>query len=174
MRLSEVPSSFLELFHQFKTIICLCPKCYNLSRLSDLHLRSKGKAPKTWLDDFDFAVQTLQEEEDKFAEEEKEIREKAVERGRAKVIELVKQSMDTQFAKLSYDPYDIKALFHPVEFVIFNGMNSGNLNNVVLLSRLSSNQNLQTLQKGVAKAIEEKRYEWKVARVSLDGNIEFE
>ena len=169
-----MPSSFVELFHQFKTIICLCPKCYNLSRLGDLHLRSKEKAPKTWLDDFDFAVQKLQEQEDKFGEEEKEIREKAAERGRAKVRELIKQSMDAQFAKLNYDPYDIKAILHPVEFVIFNGMNSGNLNNVVLLSRLSSNPNLQILQKGVAKAVEAKQYEWKVARVSLDGNIEFE
>lgn len=101
-------------------------------------------------------------------------REKAAERGRAKVPEIVRQSMDTQFAKLSYDPYDIKPLLHPVEFVVFNGMNNGDINNVILLSRISSNPGLQNLQKAVAKAIDDKLYDWKVARVSLDGGVEFE
>ena len=165
---------FLETFQRFKTILCVCPKCNHLSRLSDLHLRSKDKAPKTWLDDYEFNVQKINEQQSEFEEKEGEIREKAAERGRAQVPEIVRKSMDTQFAKLSYDPYDIKPLLHPVEFVIFNGMNSGNLNDIVLLSRLSTNQYLQNLQKSVAKVIEEKLYDWKVARVSLDGNVEFE
>ena len=114
------------------------------------------------------------EKEGKFAEEERKIRDEAAERGRAKVPQLVRQSMDSQFAKLDYDPYDIKALLHPVEFVVFNGMNSGELNNVVLLSRNTSNPNLQTLHKSVAKAVENKKYEWKIARVDLEGNVEFE
>ena len=165
---------FLETFQQFKTILCICPKCNHFSRLSDLHLRSKDKAPKTWLDDYESNEQKISEQESEFEEKEGEIREKAVERGRAQVPEMVRKSMDGQFAKLSYDPYDIKAILHPVEFVIFNGMNSGNLNDIVLLSRSSTNQYLQNLQKSVAKVIEEKLYDWKVARVSLDGNVEFE
>lgn len=169
-----MPDSFLEMFQQFKTILCVCPKCNHLSRLSDLHLRSKDKAPKTWLDDYEFNVQKIGQQESEFEEKEGEIREKAAERGRAKVPEIVRRSMDSQFAKLSYDPYDIKPLLHPVEFVIFNGMNSGELNDIVLLSRVSQNQYLQNLQKSVAKVIEDKLYDWKVARVDLDGNVEFE
>jgi len=174
VRLSKLANSFPEIFNQFKTILCLCPKCNSISRLSDLHLRSKGKAPKTWLDNYELSVQKLEEQEAKFEEEEDEIREKAAERGRAKVPEIVRQSMDKQFAKLNYDPYDIKPLLHPVEFAVFNGMNSGNIDNVILLSRISSNPNLQNLQKAVAKAIDDKLYDWKVARVSLDGDVEFE
>lgn len=162
------------MFQQSKTILCLCPKCNSLVRFSDLHLRSKDKAPKTWLDDYEFTVQKAGEQESEFKEKEGEIREKAAERGRAQVPEIVRKSMDTQFAKLTYDPYDIKPLLHPVEFVIFDGMNRGDLNSIVLLSRLSMNQNLQNLQKGVAKAVEDKLYDWKVARVDLDGNVEFE
>jgi len=53
-------------------------------------------------------------------------------------------------------------------------MNKGELNNVVFLSRLSMNPNLQNLQKAVAKAVEDRLYDWKVVRVDLDGNVEFE
>ena len=165
---------FLETFQQFKTILCICPKCNGISRLSDLQLRSKEKAPKTWLDDYDFTLQKLGEQESEFEEKEGEIREKAAERGRAQVPEIVRKSMDTQFAKLSYDPYDIKPLLHPVEFVVFDGMNKGDLNNIILLSRMSTNPNLQNLQKAVAKAVDDKLYDWKVVRVSLDGDVEFE
>ena len=165
---------FLQMFQQAKTILCLCPKCSSLLRFSDLHLRSKDKAPKTWLDDYEFTVQKVREQESEFAEKEGEIREKAAERGRAQVPEIVRKSMDTQFTKLSYDPYDIKPLLHPVEFVVFDGMNKGSLNSIVLLSRLSMNPNLQNLQKAVARAVEDKLYDWKVARVSLDGDVEFE
>src|SRR5574338_533268 len=97
-------NSFLEMFQQFKTILCVCPKCNTLSRLSDLQLRSKEKAPRTWLDDYDITSQKLQEQENEFEEKESGIREKAAERGRAQVPEMVRKSMDNQFAKLSYDP----------------------------------------------------------------------
>jgi predicted Holliday junction resolvase-like endonuclease len=166
--------SFLDTFQQFKMVLCICPKCSTLSRLSDLQLRSMEKAPKTWLDDYDIRSQKLTEQENEFAEKESEIREKATERGRAQVPEIIRRSMNAQFAKLSYDPYDIKPLLHPVEFVIFDGMNKGELNNVTLLSRISMNPNLQNLQKSVTKIIDEKAYDWKVLRVSSDGDIEYE
>ena len=121
-----------------------------------------------------FTNQKLQEQENEFAEKEGEIREKAAERGRAQVPEIVRKSMNAQFAKLRYDPYDIKPFLHPVEFVIFDGMNKGELDNVTLLSRISTNPLLQNLQKAVSKVVDEKQYDWKVFRVSLDGDIEFE
>jgi len=137
-------------------------------------LRSKEKAPRTWLDDYEMTSQKLQKQENEFEEKEGEIRERATERGRAQVPEIIRKSMDNQFAKLSYDPYDIKALLHPVEFVVFDGMNKGELDNITLLSRLSTNSNLQNLQNAVTKAVDEKLYDWKVVRVSLDGDVEFE
>lgn len=166
--------SFLDTFQQFKSILCICPKCNALSRLSDLQIRSTKKAPRTWLDDYELAKQKLSEQEVEFQEKEGEIREKAAERGREQVPEIVRRSMDAQFAKLPYDPYDIKPLLHPVEFVVFDGMNKGELNNVTLLSRASTNKYLQDMQKAVAKTIDDKLYDWKVVRVSIDGDVEFE
>ena len=166
-------SSVLKTFQQFRSILCVCPRCKSFSRLSDLHLRAKGRIPRTWLDDYELSVWQTQEQKIKFEEEKRKIRNLAVERGRARVPGLVKKSMDVQFATMKYDPYDIKALLHPVEFVVFDGMNKGQVDDVVLLSRNSANENMQALMKSISNTVEEKRYDWKVARVSLDGDIEF-
>lgn len=165
---------FLGMFQQFKTILCICPKCNSLSRLSDLHLRAKGKAPKTWLDSYQFNSQKVDEQEEKFNEKEEKIREKARERGRAQVPILVRKSMDTQFAKLRYDPYDIKPLLHPVDFAVFDGLNNGALDKIILLSRKNSNNHLNILQRAVAKTVEKKQFDWKMVRISIDGQITYE
>ncbi len=150
----------------------MCPHCNNLFRLSDLRLKSKEQVVKTWLDDFELNIQQIQQQEIKFQGEEREIREKAAERGRAQVPKIVRKSMIKEFAKLKYDPYDIKAILHPIEFIVFDGMNKDEMNNVVLLAKQSSNPYLQAMQKKISTTIEEKKYDWKVLRVGLDGEIE--
>jgi len=166
--------SFLENFHNMKIVLCVCPKCNSLMRLSDLHLRSKEKAPKTWLDVHESKISIVERKEDKFDDEESAIREKAIERGRAKVPGIISKSLDDKFAKLKYDPYDIKALLHPIDFVVFDGMNKDKMKDVVLLSRKTTNKNLLQFHNGIARAVDDKAYDWKVIRVSEDGKVEYE
>jgi len=165
---------FVQMFQQSKAILCICPKCNALMRFGDLYLKTKTMPPKTWLDDYETSLRKVSEEESVFSSEERKIRDMAAECGRMQVPKIVKKSMDAKFAKLTYDPYDIKPLLHPVEFAIFDGMNGGNLNNIVLLSRKSSNPYIQNLQKSVADSVENKNYDWKITRVGIDGEIEFE
>ena len=164
--------SFLQMFNQFKVILCMCPNCNNLSRLSDLHLHTKENAPRTWLDDYDLNTEKLEQQEEKFEEEEAGIREKAAERGRAQVPKIIRKSMDKDFAKLKYDPYDIKAILHPIDFVVFDGMNKEEMKNVVLLGKQTVNPHLQDIQRKIVNAVENKQYDWKVVRVATDGTIE--
>lgn len=167
-------SSFIDMFTNMKTVLCMCPNCNKLMRLSDLHLRSEGEAEKTWLDKYDSKIDTFEIKEKEFDEEEEEIREKARSRGRAKVPALIRKSMDEKFAKLNYDPYDIKALLHPIDFVVFDGMNKDEMKNVVLMSKRTTNPNLLQLHQGIAHAVGDKAYDWKVVRVSEDGQVEYE
>ena len=167
-------SSFIDMFTNMKTVLCMCPNCNKLMRLSDLHLRSEGEAEKTWLDKYDSKIDTFEIKEKEFDEEEEEIREKARSRGRAKVPALIRKSMDEKFAKLNYDPYDIKALLHPIDFVVFDGMNKDKMKNVVLMSKGTTNLNLLKLHQGIARAVGDKAYDWKVVRVSEDGQVEYE
>jgi|TARA_B100000315_G_C14543323_1_gene572001 predicted Holliday junction resolvase-like endonuclease len=167
-------NTFLNTFNQFKVVICICPKCNALSRLSDLLLSSKEKVPKTWLDNYDVAKQKIEDREADFEEKEDLIRKEAIIRGRAKVPKIIRKSMNTQFTKLNYDPYDIKPILYPVEFVIFNGMNKGELKNISLLSRKSKSPIIHNLQENVAEVIDKKLYDWKVLRVSIKGDISYE
>lgn len=152
----------------------MCPKCDHLMRLSDLQLRAKDKAPKTWMDIYDSKLSSIESKEERFEEMKKSIQEKAALRGRAKVPLLIKKSMDDRFSKLEYDPYDIKALLHPIDFVVFDGMNKDKMKDVVLLSRETKNENLLQLHKGIARAVVDEDYDWKVVRVSEDGAVEYE
>lgn len=166
--------SFLDFFNYSKTILCMCPECNHISRLNELPLRAKGMAPKTWLDDYESNVSKVDDQVAKFEEEEEGIREKARALGRAQVPKLVRQSMDKQFAKLEYNPYDIKALLHPIDFVVFDGMTDKEMKDVVFLAKSTTNQYLQNLQSGIAKTVQEKAYDWKVVRVTQDGQVEIE
>jgi len=136
--------SFVDIFQQLKTILCLCPHCSSLLRVSQLlHLRSTAPAPRTWLDDYDDQIQKLQNKsgsvatkEDKLHSQEREMREKSRERGRKRVVSTVLKSMDDYFSKKKYNPYDIKPIIHPVDFVIFNGDHDKQVNEVVFLSNV--------------------------------------
>jgi predicted Holliday junction resolvase-like endonuclease len=160
-------------FQAFRRVLCLCPNCKALLRLSDLQLKYKGMAPKTWLDNFETKLASADEKEALFDEKEKNLRDQAVERGRRKVPLLIRKSMDSQFAKLNYNPYDIKALLHPVDFVVFDGLESkADIRKIVFLSKAVKNEQLNALRNSVEHSVEEKRYNWQVARVSIDGKIE--
>ena len=82
-----------QIFNHFKTILCMCPNCDSIMRLSDLHVRSTGKALRTWLDEYESHQQKIEKKEIKFAEEVRDIRKKASERGRVQVLDLIRESI---------------------------------------------------------------------------------
>jgi predicted Holliday junction resolvase-like endonuclease len=143
--------------------------------MSDLKLWYEGKVPRTWLDTYDLKSMRLDKKEEELDEKEDEMREAARERGRKKVPKLVCRCLDAEITRLKYNPYDIKALLHPVDFVVFNGMDGGRkVKDIVFISRATSNKILNKLRNSLDSTIEKERYEWQVARVSLDGKITLE
>ena len=165
--------SFVQMFNQLKTIHCMCPKCDNLMRVSDLQLISKDKTEKTWLDILDEKTKRIDKKEEKFEEEEDNIREQARERGRKQVPKLINQSMNKNFTKLKYDPYDVKAILHPIDFVVFDGMNKGQVEDVTLISNKTTNPLMQNLHKAIAEAVKTKSYDWKILHVAQDGKVTY-
>jgi predicted Holliday junction resolvase-like endonuclease len=164
----------IDAFQSFRKILCVCPCCGDVVRVSDLHLQYKGKVAKTWLDNYELDIVSLQEKEKKFDEKEDEVREKAIERGRAKVPQLIKECLCTDFKTLSYDPYDMKAVMDPVDFVVFDGLNEGKeVRNVTFLTRTPSTI-MRPVIESLKKTVEKGSYDWKVARISTAGQVEFE
>jgi len=144
-------------------------------RFSDIGLQYGGKTPKTWLDEYELKISSLDKKERKFDEKESEMRDKATEKGRRQVPIIVKQSFDKDLAKLPFDPYDIKALWHPIDFVVFDGLNEKNqVSDIVFLAKRTKNIELTEIRKTIKKTIDKEQYDWKIARVSTDGKVKVE
>lgn len=168
-------SNIVNLFQSFRTILCVCPQCGDVLRLSDLRLTYRGAAPRTWLDTYDAKTRTTERKEESFEEKEEKLRDAATERGRKKVPQIIRKSMNGEFAKLRYNPYDIKALLHPVDFVVFNGLNDKErLNDIVFLSKETENPELSKIRKSIELTIDKGNYMWQLARVDINGKIEFD
>jgi len=165
---------FLQIFNNFKTILCICPECQHIMRLSDIQLRSKARAPKTWLDDYELKENKIDEKYDNFEQEKQKIKDAATAQGRLIVQKTVKKSLDEKFLKLNFNPYDVKILNHPIDFVVFNGNHDKQVSDVTLLTYKNTNANLKKLHKDIEKAIQQKAYDWKVVNISTNGQVRME
>ena len=75
---------------------------------------------------------------------------------------------------MRYNPYDVKAILHPIDFVSFRGMEQGDVTDVTLLSRKLSSPKLEKIHNAIADVVKKKSYDWKVLRVSQDGQVKYE
>ena len=156
-------------------ILCICPCCGKIERVSDLHLKAKGVAVKTWLDDFNKKSILVEKKEESFKELENKIREKSRENGRKMADKVISKTMHPIFKKLKTDSADIIPICHPVDYLLFNGMtNRDKVSEIIFLSKKSSIPQLNSLRHQISKAIDKKAYAWHSCRVDNDGVIEFE
>lgn len=162
-------------FQEFRKILCVCPCCGDILRVSDLRLFSRAKPVNTWLDEYEKKDRLIDKQVERFEDMEEELRAAAIERGRKAASKVFKAAISPAFNALKYDPFDILPIFNPVDFVVFKGMNSKDkVSDVVFLSKAVRNPLLNNLRKQVNKAVEKREYEWKVARIDEKGRIEFE
>jgi len=164
-----------EEFQEFRKILCVCPECGEIVRVSDLKLKDKGRVEKTWLDDYDHRSLQMDKKEEEFNEIESELREAAVEKGRKEAQKVFNKAINADLRKLKLDPYDIKPILNPVDFLVFKDMNRKDLiSDIVFLSKKIENQNINRLRVQVKKVIEDKNYEWLVARINNTGQMALE
>ena len=62
---------------------------------------------------------------------------------------------------------------HPIDFVIFDGMNKGQVEDVVLISNKTTNPHMNNLHKAIAEAVKTKSYDWKTLHVAHNGEITY-
>jgi predicted Holliday junction resolvase-like endonuclease len=168
-------TELFEEFQEFRKILCICPCCGELKRISDLKLQVKGKTTKTWLDEYERKQSLLDIDEEKFANREEKLRELAREKGRRQAEIVFNKAIMPSFKALKLDPFDVKPILNPVDFVVFQGMNKKQeIHNIQLLSKQHDAPALITIRKQIENVILNKKYEWQVARIDEIGNIKFE
>ena len=163
---------FSTFYKTRQSILCICPKCMAISRLSQLYIVSEGKKEKTWLDTYEEKIREFQEKQAEFEQQASDIKDAAIKRGREKVPKMVISSLSDKVISSKYDPYDIKPINHPIDYIIYDGMNKNSVENVILLHQ--KNNNLAQLHKSIHETVEKKKYDWKVARISKEGKLEIE
>ncbi len=168
-------SNLFEEFGELRKILCICPCCGEIVRVSDLHLKVKKPVTKTWLDTHEAKIMAMSEKEQKFEEKEKKLRDKAVEKGREEAKKIVNNVILPIFRKLKLNPFDVKPILSPVDFLVFDGMTEEEkIKNIIFLSRVSKIESMNTIRKQIKEAISQKKYSWQVGRIDDLGNLAFE
>ncbi len=166
--------SLFEEFQTFRKILAVCP-CGAIHRVSDLQLKSKTKVKeKTWLDEFELEMNEFANEQQAFDEQKEKLRQVEIEKGRKEAEKAFYKAVCPSLKKLKLNPFDIKPILHPIDFIAFNGMaNEEEISDIQLLTREQCAV-LDPIRKQIKYAVESKKYEWQVARIDNDGNINME
>lgn len=165
-------NDILSFFSLHRRIFGLCPCCEGIFRLSDCHVYLKKKPVKDWMDDYESRSMKLDRWEEKIEEEKEALRERARAIGRKQAAKLISK-IDPVFTPRRLDPDDAKVVFHPIDFVVFDGMKTKNeIRNILLLDRKDAEQ--REVQKSIEKVVEKGAYEWQTLRIENDGGITVE
>lgn len=169
--------SFIEEFQEFRKILCLCPCCGELVRVPDLILEIKGRPfEHTWLDNFETKMIDLGNKESKFKEKEEEIRKESIEKAQIGAKKAILKMMSPEMKALKLDPFDIKPISNPVDFVVYKGMTEkkDKVDEIMFLAKHINNSGLNKIRGQVKKAIIDAKYDWQVTRIDEDGKVTFE
>ena len=73
---------------------------------------------------------------------------------------------------LNLDPFDVKPIFHPIDFVVFKGMtNEEATSEIIMLTREHNCPSINPIRDQIRKAVAKYRYNWQVTRIEEEGNI---
>ena len=165
------------LFFQYqRQIFGICTCCGEFFRLNDCKVYQEAKAPTDWLDKLEKDERRIDLEEEKLTEALEELKQAAREKGRNTANRMVKQ-VDKVFHPQKLNPDDAKVIFHPVDYVVFNGMKDNKtegLKNILLLDGEKRSTEGKKIQKSIMKAVDKGNYEWITLRVENDGGIKEE
>ena len=166
-------NNLVKFFQLQRQIFGVCPNTGNIFRLSECHIYVKKKPEPDWMQQLEISQGRINSATEKLDEREDNIRQQAREAGRKEAMKSVKK-IDPIFHPLKLNPDDSKVLFHPVDYIVFNGMKAGQMKNVILMDKKKQASDDKRLQQSIEKVIQEKNYEWITLRVEENGGIKEE
>ena len=164
----------VKYFNLQNKIFGINPDTGDFFRLSECRIVKKCKQSPDWLTEIDREYKKIESAEDRLYSQENGIREEARKRGREIANKKIKK-FDKIFTPKKMNPDEAKILFHPVDFLVFNGMKSdARMQNLCFLDSKKKSVEGKKLQKSLEKAIEKEKYEWLTIRVTEEGKIDYE
>lgn len=167
----------IQFYGALRQLFVFCPACELPHRLSDCKLFQKSKPEPNWKDKLDRELAQLDRAETALLEKIAMAREASRHSGRKAAHKAIRK-IDPIFAPLKLNCNDSKVIFHPVDFIVFNGMNNRedpcSVNEIVLLDKAKKTGEALAIQKSIDKVIQKGLYEWVTLRVAEDGQIKAE
>ncbi len=168
-------SEVLNFYSSLRQIFCVCPYCSLTIRLSDCKLYQKQKPVIDWKEEIDKKIEGLEIVEEKLLEKISAAKQSARDAGKKSAKKAIRK-IDQLFHPLGLDCNDCKVIFHPVDFIVFKGMNSEKkqdctIKEILLLDKNNKSGEYLNIQKSIEKAVQTKSYEWLTLRVENTGKI---
>jgi len=168
-------SEVLRFYSTLRQIFCVCPYCADVIRLSDCKLYQKQKPLVDWKEKVDNEIEKLEMAEERLLEKIAAAKQDARDAGKRNANKVVRK-IDTIFHPLGLNCNDCKVIFHPVDFIVFKGMNNENkqdcsVKEVLFLDKNNKSGEYLQIQRSIEKAVEANSYEWLTLRVENSGQI---
>jgi len=106
---------------------------------------------------------------DKIWEQElPEQRKDAIQRSRAVLSGHFSEQLAPFLPEFNFKPTECKFIGKPIDFIVFNGMDNKEIEEIVFVEVKSGNSKLTSSEKKVKEAIKKKKVRWEEYRVPLD------
>jgi predicted Holliday junction resolvase-like endonuclease len=162
-----------QFFQLQRQIFGICPHTGNVFRLSDCHIFVKKRPEPDWLQKIEIEQLRIDNISEKLDERKHLVAEQAKIIGRKEADNAVRK-FDNVFKPKKLNADDSKVIFHPIDYIVFNGMKTGLMKNIILMDREKNTSSEKQIQKSIGKIIERQNYEWITLRVEDNGNIKEE
>ncbi len=96
---------------------------------------------------------------------EDKIRKDAIERSKAVITGKVAEHLAPYLPQFKYNPKDVRFIGSPVDLIVFDGLDEGNLKKIVFIEVKSGKSSLSKREKLVREAIEKKMVEYEILRL---------
>ncbi len=163
-------SEIATIFGSLGELMALCPCCGELFYVSEARPYYDGQKPQSALDRLRAEERRLERAEEKLDEIESNLRETAAKAGLQATKRLLRK-IDPVFSGSGYDPQDVKVIFNPITYVVFDGMAEGKLKKVQLLARPADNRATERIQNSIEQALQHGNLEFRTLRVDGQGRI---
>lgn len=130
--------------------------------IEDEHVREIDDVHAKWRDRVDLEVQRHLENK------KKEIREHAIAGSRATTLGKTIERIAPMFSGFGHHPADARPIFEPLDFVIFDGLYTGEVTEVVFLEFKTGNAALSRAQRTIREAVNKKRVRFEERRMTSE------
>lgn len=113
-----------------------------------------------WAEKVDTAV------ERQLTKQIREVRKKAIAQSRATMLGKTIERIAPMFSGFDHHPSDVRPIFEPIDFIIFSGLFSGEVTELVFVEFKTANGRLSDMQKSIRNTVQQKKVRFEERRMN--------